>query len=221
MKKSWLPQLNPRAQGEHIAIQLLWATAPLLDEVFFIFSFLVLLKDEYVGPVQDFILLFRVNQENLGAGESKIPLCDPSGRKLLLRPSSSYNKLMGWVAFRILSKIHNGALLQKQSTVLACWLFLQKNSNADVWLDFKCAFDWRCCKCEVSVDCKCMEFVATGCCTGKKLRLDQTTSTSGLKKTRFVYLLDLLGGRGRRSSVIYCVWSTFRWFNYSSWSYSG
>ena len=126
---------------------------------------------------------------------------------------------------------------------LACSLFLQKSSTADVWLDFKCAFDWMCCKCEVSVDCKCMEFVAACCCTGKKLRSDQTTSllevirleVTRLKKTRFVYLLDLLGGRGRRGSVIYCVWSTFRWLwfcwclfhvwygfsSLGSWSYSG
>lgn len=49
-----------------------------------------------------------------------------------------------------------------------------------------------------------MEFVAAGWCTGKYLRLDQTMSLLGvirlevtrLKKTGFVYLLDLLGERG-------------------------
>ena len=32
----------------------------------------------------------------------------------------------------------------------------------------------RCCKYGVSVDCKCMEFIAAGWCTGKYLKLDQT-----------------------------------------------
>ena len=50
-------------------------------------------------------------------GEFEIPFYNPSGGKFLLRPSSSYNKLLGRVAFRILSniplKIHDGALLRK------------------------------------------------------------------------------------------------------------
>ena len=33
-------------------------------------------------------------------GGSEIPLCNPSGEKLLLRPFLSYNKLLGRVAFR-------------------------------------------------------------------------------------------------------------------------
>ena len=43
--------------------------------------------------------------------EFKIPLCNPSGGELLIRPSSSYNKLLGRVAFRILSNIHDGFFL--------------------------------------------------------------------------------------------------------------
>ena len=35
------------------------------------------------------------------SGDSKIPSCKPSGGKLLLRSSSSYNKLLGRVAFKI------------------------------------------------------------------------------------------------------------------------
>ena len=63
-----------------------------------------------------------------------------------------------------------------------------------------------CGECGVWVECKCMEFVATGCCTRKWLRFDQTirdltfgdlrislvVSRLGvLKKIRVVYLLDL------------------------------
>ena len=55
-------------------------------------------------------------------GESNIPLCTSSGRKLLLRPSSSYNELLGRVGFRnllnILSKIQDGAVLPKQPIAL-------------------------------------------------------------------------------------------------------
>ena len=42
--------------------------------------------------------VFGVNQEIRRPGESKIPICNPSGGKRLLKPSSSYNKLLGRVA---------------------------------------------------------------------------------------------------------------------------
>ena len=71
--------------------------------------------------VQDFIFLFlclvlikRVTRQ----GESKINLCNPSGRKLLLRPCTSYNKLLGRIVLRILSTIQDGALLQKQAAAI-------------------------------------------------------------------------------------------------------
>ena len=68
-------------------------------------------------------------------------------------------------------------------------------------------------ECGVSVNCKCMEFVVTGCCTRNWLRFNQTIRylTSGdlgiplkvsrlgvtdLKKTRVVSLLHLFEGRG-------------------------
>ena len=63
--------------------------------------------------VQDFILLFlclveikRIRRQ----GESKIPFCIPTGEKLLLRPSSSCNKLLGRVTFILLSSNLNGTL---------------------------------------------------------------------------------------------------------------
>ena len=63
------------------------------------------------GLVQDFILLlFGVNQER--QGETEIPLYSPSGGKLLLRPSSSYD-LLGRVTFRILSNIYDEAFSWK------------------------------------------------------------------------------------------------------------
>ena len=65
------------------------------------FSLLVLLKE------------IRTRDEPKMQEGYKIPLRNPSGGKLLLRSSSSYNKLLGRVAFRILSNIHEGAPLQK------------------------------------------------------------------------------------------------------------
>ena len=65
-------------------------------------------------------------------GESKIPLCKPSGGKLLLRPSLSSNELLHRVAFRLLSNIHDGAPLGKKPLALTGWLFLQKGSTTDV-----------------------------------------------------------------------------------------
>ena len=65
-----------------------------------------------------------------------------------------------------------------------------------------------------------MKSIAAGRCTGKKLNLDQTLrnltcgdlerwlvvmyrlGVPGLKKTKFVYLLDLFGGGGRMDGVI-------------------
>ena len=70
-----------------------------------------------------------------------------------------------------------------------------------------------CGECGVWVECKCREFVATGCCTRKWLRFDQTirdltfgdlrislvVSRLGvLKKIRVVYLLDLFQRREER-----------------------
>ena len=68
------------------------------------------------------VLIKRIRKQ----GESKISLCNPSGGKLLLRPSASYNKLFGRIVLRILSNIQDGALLQNQATALRRWLFPQK-----------------------------------------------------------------------------------------------
>ena len=71
---------------------------------------------QVVGSVQDFmfLILFLVLIKGImRQGESKIPLHNPSGGKLFLRPSTSYNKLLGEVKFRTLLNIHNGAFLQK------------------------------------------------------------------------------------------------------------
>ena len=117
------------------------------------------------------------------------------------------------VTFKILSNINDRAPPRKQPTALTCWLFPEKNPSTDCRLDSKCRSHWRCCKWEVWVDCRCMEFVVVGWCTKKWLRFYQTIRdlTSGdlgiplveiwvgvtrLKKTRVKYLLDLFEGRG-------------------------
>ena len=61
-----------------------------------------------------------------------IPRCNPSGGKLLLRSSASYNKSLGRVALRNLSKIQDEAFLQKQGTAIRRYLFPQKTSTVDV-----------------------------------------------------------------------------------------
>ena len=80
------------------------------------FSFLVLLKemrtwDEFKTSSCCFCVWCKLRE--LGGRGSKIPLRNPSGGKPLLRTSSRYNKLLGSVEFRILSNIHDGALLSK------------------------------------------------------------------------------------------------------------
>ena len=108
-------------RGGHLAMQIFWTTARLLVtrvsliylvDMFFIFSFLVLLKAMRTrGEFKNSPCYFchRIRWQ----WESKITLCNPSGGKLLLRLSLSYNKLLGRIAFRILSNIHGGALLGK------------------------------------------------------------------------------------------------------------
>ena len=59
-------------------------------------------------------------------GESKILLCNSSGGNFLLRPSSSYNKFLGRVAFKILSnilsKMYDGAPLRKAPPQMFDWI---------------------------------------------------------------------------------------------------
>ena len=60
------------------------------------------------------VFVFGVIKRIRRQEKSKIPpLCKPSGRKSLLRHSSSYNKLLGKVTFSILSNNYDGALLGK------------------------------------------------------------------------------------------------------------
>ena len=94
-----LIRLKSQKRVEHIAIQLLWATARLLvtlvnpiylvDE--FIFLFLVLLKEmKTLGESKVLSFLFLVLIERMRRwSESKISFCNLSGKKHLLRPSAS------------------------------------------------------------------------------------------------------------------------------------
>ena len=81
-----------------------------------IFSFLVLFKDMRARG-QSKISLFCVwcKSRELGGRVSPRFSCitTASGEKLLLGPSARYNKLLERFAFRILSNIHDGVLLQK------------------------------------------------------------------------------------------------------------
>ena len=92
------------------------------------FSFLMLLSPRFCPAVLVWIKIIKRE------GESKIPLCNPSGGKILLRASASYNKLLGRAAFRILPDFHDGVPLRKQPASLRHWLFPQKATTADVKL---------------------------------------------------------------------------------------
>ena len=101
--------------------------------------------------VKDSIFWFVLIKTIARQGESQIPLCKPSDGKLFFRPSTSYNKLFDIVAFRILSNIYDWTPLPKQPMAWRRLLFPPKSSTVAVWLDFKCASDWKdalniCCK---------------------------------------------------------------------------
>ena len=78
------------------------------------------------------------------------------------------------VTIRIPSNINNGAPLRKQPKALTRRLFLQKSSTTDLRPDSKCRSEWSCYQCQVWVNCKCIELIATGWCTKKWLRFNET-----------------------------------------------
>ena len=111
--------------------QLLWAIARLLVTrviitylvgEFFIFSFLVLLKEIRTrGDFKISFSCFCVSYKSRelggrwvgrGRGSPRFSCLTPAVESFL-RSTSSYNKLLGRVAFKILSNIHDGALLRK------------------------------------------------------------------------------------------------------------
>ena len=157
--------------------------------------------------VQDFILLYlclvwirRIRRQE----EFKIPLCNPSG--------GNFPQIESHL------ELHQASMME-----LLCennqWLchvdcFCKKAPpqisngipNADLSGG---AVNW-----DVWLDCKYLEFLATGCCTRKWSRFDQTIrnltsddlgiplvviwlGVTRLKKARVVYLLDLPMGRGK------------------------
>ena len=67
------------------------------------------LNEDFILLLLCFVLIERITRQ----GVSKIPLCNPSGAKLPVRPSSTYNKLSGRIAVRIFPNIHGGFLLRK------------------------------------------------------------------------------------------------------------
>ena len=120
--------------------------------------------------------MFDVIKRIRGQGYSKTPLCRPSDEKLLLRPCVSYNKLLDRAAIRILLNIDDGCLLfvkvnncSKTSTVSAKKLHCRCSTGFQMRLRLE-----KCCKCEVQVNYKCTNFVATYWCAGKQLRRDRT-----------------------------------------------
>ena len=68
------------------------------------------------------------------------------------------------------------------------WLFPQKSSAADVRLDSKCVSDWRYCKCEVQVDCECMEFVPQAGVQGSSWRSGFTFKLDLNAQVIYIYL---------------------------------
>ena len=87
-----------------------------LFQEFIVFVSGVTQGTEDLGSVQDFVLLLWCESGELGGrGSPRFPSVI-TVVKLLLRLYSRSNKLFGRVALRVLSNIHDRALLQKQPT---------------------------------------------------------------------------------------------------------
>ena len=69
-----------------------------------------------------------------------IPLCDPTGGKLILRPSLSYNKLLHWNYVK-----HHGALGTKAFAlkIRQAEIYWPKNLHRDVMYGFSDLVWWR------------------------------------------------------------------------------
>ena len=128
--------LNHGSRGEHLTIQLLWATARLLVTLFqsYLPSGWISLKemrawDQYkISSYCSYI--WWESRESRGRGSLRFPCVTP-----VVETSSDR------VTFRIPSNINDGAPLWKQSMDLTRWLFPQKSSTADLRPDFKCGSD--------------------------------------------------------------------------------
>ena len=85
------------------------------DQIFCLFVPGVTQGNEDASGVQGFIVLLLVLIKGIRRyGECKIPLPNPSGGKLLFRPSVNYNILLGSGVSTTLSNIYDEAFLQKQ-----------------------------------------------------------------------------------------------------------
>ena len=83
------------------------------DQIFCLFIPGVTQGNQDAMGVQGFIFLLLMLIKGIRRySECKIPLPNPSGGKLLFRPSVSYNKLLGSGVSRTLSNISDEAFLQ-------------------------------------------------------------------------------------------------------------
>ena len=116
------------------------------QKVAFAFSFLVLLKGMRTRSQSKILsCCFGVNQAIISYwADSHLESCQTSTMKLPPR---------------------------KQPAALRHWLFPQESTAADSKLDFIWPQIEGLCKCGVWVDCKCMDFVTTGLCPRKWLRI--------------------------------------------------
>ena len=113
------------------------------------FSFLVLLQERrtWVNPrFHPIVFMFDINQEDWGKCESKIPHCNSSGGKLLLRPSTSYNNIVDvkHPQWRFSAKIDNFETLTtyakkhhyKRCTGFQIHLYLERSCKCGVYINF-------------------------------------------------------------------------------------
>ena len=117
-------------------------------------------------------------------------MCNPSGGKILLRASASYDKLLGRVASRILPNTHDGALPRKATKGLKTSTVSQKKSDSD-WKGTAVSYTVKWLRLDRTItdlNCGDLEIPHVG------IRL----GVMGPKKTVFVCLLDLLRGNGEQ-----------------------
>ena len=113
-----------------------------------------------------------------------------------------------WAEPRILLNTHSGVNPWKQPTALWYWLFPQKKHHCRRWTGFQMylKLEQRC-KCSVQVDCKWMEFVATGWRTGKWLRVDRTLRDVICGELEIPFVVIRLGLTYQKGMSSYTSWN--------------
>ena len=145
-------------QGEHLTIQLLWAAARLLVTLLALATqWMMEMRMWGSSKIKSYCICLVWNREKRREKEFKIPLCNPSGRNLLLRQGCTHNSIKHQQQSSSAKTANNLNML----TVPTKRLHHRLSTGLQVWIWLKVLWVWG-----VS-GLSGIEFIAAGWCTKK------------------------------------------------------